>query len=253
MTKIIIDLLKAIVSFDPKQLLKTGLTVIGLVLVFLIGLFLISIPLFLILRIDPVVFVQSAFTSSRAGLIDFAPRVEELYGERLRRLDAAQNEILFVGVTLYRSPQETKKAITGALQRGVKIRMLIADPYGQWYSANASMFGQTADDLRTETLNTIRGYSEIAQSVHGKADYNQGSLELRLIDRVFPNAFYFYDPADAGGSLIMVARSFDLNSPEMPGFHFAKTAGGVLDPYFASCKQLWDAAEKYEVWETRHP
>jgi hypothetical protein len=247
------ELLSAIKDVDPKKLFRLGLSLIVIGFIGIVALMLLITPLSLILHIDPTVFITSWVKGAKAGLVDFEPKIERLYDDRIALLDKAQKELLFVGVTLYRSPQETRRSIIEALNRGVKVRLLVADPYGSWYKANASMFGSSEEELREETLATIRGYARILAEMPSTPSYNQAPLELRLVNRVFPNAFYFYDPDSSNGHLIMVARSFDINSPEMPGFHFAKIAGGVLDTYFQSCKELWDKATPYENWKKQHP
>ncbi len=243
MWKFLIDLVDRLLS-NPRQFFKAGLYFIALGLLGLAMLLVLTLPYLWWKRIDPTVFVQSKIRSAQIGLVDYAPNSEEFSDDRVRFLKDAETEVLLIGTVLYRTPKEARGAIVDAVKRGVKVYLLVADPDGAHYPANASFFRDSTAELKKEFEATIAGYLTIRADLqpHGVLP---GEFELRIVDRVFPSAMYFYDAQTPKGKLVLVARDFDKNAPEMPAFLFQTTAGGPVTRYYQSAKELWNTARKY--------
>jgi len=232
---------------DPKKFFRFGLNLLFLACFGLLLLLAIALPTFAVLRIDPTIFLRSKLKAGQIGLIDYAHRSTEFSAERSNLIATSKNEVFYVGTVFYRTPKENDKAILEQIKNGVHFKFLVADPRGIHFAANASFFGDTSEGLAEESEDTFEGYLKIKKQAD-QAQYKSGSIELRLVDRVFPSALYFYDPRDPHGQLELVARDFDVNAPEMPSFRFAATAGGVVERYFQSAQELWNLATPYESW-----
>ena len=231
---------------DPKTLFKAGLGLLCLTFIavvmggILIGIF------SLIYRIDPIVWVQSSIKSGEIGLVDFEGSFEDLADDKRQALVAAENEVFYVGTVFYRTLQENREAVLDSIRKGAKVRFLIADPKGKYWEANSSFFTQSPSELAGEWQRTVDGYVSVQNTISADHSYDRGMIELRYIDAVFPNAYYFYDPESPKGSLLMTVRDFGNNATEMPGFKFLKTNSGVLERYHTSVKELWNHAKPYE-------
>lgn len=244
------DIIKLLAVFkEPKKILHAGMVLLVLSFIGIILAVVVLSVLSFAWHLDPVVLVESGFQSALLGLKGFDTSSERLAGTRLDLLSKSKKEVFYVGAVFYRTLDENKREVISAIKRGVKVRFLIADPRGRYFDANAAFFGQSITKLKKEFDTTIDGYRDVKAGLGTDATYGLGSIELRVTDSVFPNAFYFYDPDSTDGHLVMVVRNFGRNAPEMPVFHLVKTNSGIMEAYFASAKEVWNQAKPFEEWE----
>jgi hypothetical protein len=236
------------------QILKTPRTLINLILgaivfIIVIGGIVGTAAWFLAepLGIDKKAFAHTFIRYRSDGLVTFSPKLADLTPSRGVLLSTANKDVFYIGAVMHRTLSENTSPLEQKITDGLNGRFIIANPTGAYYSANRSLFAPNDDVFDTQLANTIYGFLRLKKNL-GKAGA-KGSIQLRITDKVFSNAQYFYDPKEKSGRLIVVSRLDYRDADEMPAFLFSSTSTeGVLETYLDSAERLWKDSEPVEDW-----
>ncbi|HEY2711677.1 MAG TPA: hypothetical protein VGI60_04115 [Chthoniobacterales bacterium] len=237
----------------PRRILSAGLHLLLLALILVIVAGIIACGALKYAGIDPLTFLYARTKTPLAGLMDFSRRSDSQDSFKWSRLAEVQHEVFFSGVALHVTLGDHVETIRKNLQKGVIHRFLIADPTGKHFASNAAMFSGPDDFHQQQIATTIAGYETLKSELDAKPDSRNGTIELRLLDAPFPQACYFFDPAQANGSMILVTRLPRLGAPEMPALVFGRMPGGLLEIYYTEWNKLWSKAVPFEQWSADHP
>lgn len=169
-------------------------------------------------------------------------KAAEMESNKTIAIDNAKHEILFYGAVMHYTACSRQKSLLDALKKGIHIRILIADPCGEKFEANAAQFGQTVDELKAEADATIKGFENLINKWEKLKDgiASPGSIKVRTIDNIFPSGLYMFDPKDKDRAIMfMMPHVSGVDSPELPGFNFDKRSFVYIKKYRQVFNENW--------------
>ena len=158
-------------------------------------------------------------------------------------ISAAKREVWMIGATMHYTMNNQDKLIIEQVRSGLDFYLLVADPDGVDYEANARCFGQSGVRLRKETEMTLDACVEISKRLKDAGD-TKGSFHVKLLDLVFTAGVYFFDPQEEDALMFLVPHVPGHDAPVSPGFKFRRIDGGLLDDYFKLYKGIWNSTAK---------
>jgi len=160
------------------------------------------------------------------------PRMEQL-------IDKARSDIWVAGVTL-----DTMVTMTGAfeskMRQGCNIRFLALAPDGEALQAAARYFGSDPEF----TAGRVRGNLETIASRIKRTE--KGSMEIRVLDRVFPTGYLITDPSSSRGQMIVQLYLYCWSAETAPLFELSKTDDPQwFSTYFYQFEKAWNDAKSF--------
>jgi hypothetical protein len=154
------------------------------------------------------------------------PRMERLISE-------ARNEIWVAGVTLD-TMATLARTFESKVQQGLNIRLLALAPDGDALPL-ASQYHASSPDFTTTRI-----ASNLATLASRLASGKDGSVEIRVIDRVFPTGYFITDPSSPQGQMIVQLYLYHIDAEEAPLFELSRADDAEwFSVYMRQFEQAW--------------
>ena len=193
-------------------------------------------------KLGPLLAVSTSYAKVQApdiGLVDYN-RDSSALDHKAAWIRAAKREVWMIGATMHYTLSNCGQLILERVAAGLDVYLLIADPDGLDYESTARSFGQNRARLLSETTMTLDGCRDIARRLREA----KGSLQVRVMDRVFTSGVYFFDPQAEDGTMLLVPHIPGHDAPVVPGFLFRRVKGGLLEHYFEIYRSVWNGSGK---------
>lgn len=161
------------------------------------------------------------------------PRMEQLISE-------ARDDIWVAGVTL-----DTMVTLVGTfeskLKQGCNIRFLALAPHGEALKAAAKYYASDPDFITTRIRSNL-----IALASRLKT--GEGSVEIRVLDRVFPTGYFITDPNSHKAQMIVQLYLYHIDAEEAPLFELSKTDDKQwFSVYMRQFERAWSDAKEFTL------
>lgn len=158
------------------------------------------------------------------------PRMEKLINE-------ARNEIWVAGVTL-----DTMVTIAGTfeskMKQGCNLRFLALTPNGEALQAAAKYYAVSHDFTTTRIRSNLIALASRLKSSE------KSSVEIRVLDRVFPTGYFIIDPNSHKAQMIVQLYLYHIDAEEAPLFELSKTDDEQwFSIYMRQYEKAWDDAK----------
>lgn len=165
------------------------------------------------------------------------PRMELLINE-------AKNELWVAGVTLD-TMVTTASDFKYKMEQGCNLRFLALSPEGEALQLAAKYFSTNPDTLIIRIRNNLRTLASRLKSPE------KGSIEIRILDRVFPTGYFIADPYSPKGRMIVQMYFYHVYVEEAPLFELSKEEETEwFSIFLRQFENAWNDATRYEFVET---
>jgi len=163
-------------------------------------------------------------------------RLEQLIGESL-------SEVWVAGITLD-TMAALKNVFRNKVKQGCKIRILALSPDGTALQEMAKYFGSDPDFIAARIRSNLRVLGPNLKRIPG------GSVEVRVLDRVFTTGYAISDPNNPNGNMIVQFYTYWLGVEGSPLFELAKQEDRQWYPiYLRQFEKAWEHATDYDFSE----
>ena len=159
-------------------------------------------------------------------------------------MSSATDEIMissfFIGVA------QTSRALNQAITNGVKVRLILADYWGNSLQATATMLdglGTNSKRIKMKLKTTLQFFA--SQYEKGNIPSN---LEIRLIDYVFPTRMTVIDPNSEQGHMYVHISSYINRTAPKTTFHLTRQESW-FNIYKQEFERIWQDARPIDFEE----
>lgn len=168
------------------------------------------------------------------------PRLEQI-------IDKARYEIWVTGVTL--DAIITMMSLFEAkLLEGCNLRFMALDPSGKSIDSAARYYGNDAELSATRIRANLTYLASRLQST------DKGSVEIRVLDQLFPSGYIAIDPNDHAGQMLIQLYLYHIDSEIAPILTISKEDGEQwFSLYMLQLEKAWNDARVFsEPSTSRH-
>lgn len=179
----------------------------------------------------------------------------EIGAVKVEMFSSARDYVALFGATMHNTATERRDLLRGLLERGVTVRVCLADPEGDLFATSAASFGQEASDLFLEAQLTLRGFRNLYDQLE---DVERERFEVGLANQVFMNGVYFVDTVNtappgaassfrtatlADSQVLIVPHAWGVDTPELASY---RIRGIRSTRYAAAAEQQWRHAKRVD-------
>lgn len=186
---------------------------------------------------------QSGFVKT-TGIIDYVPHANDWLPTVGKYMEEARQEIWLTGMSFYVTLPQFEGEILKKLADGVDVRFLIYNPLSTNLKEVAEGFGQSPEQLASESKVTIENLKDIKTKWHPLA--SGGRFEVRLFSNVPRQRIYIFDRRSDDGYTFFIPHVDQGNTPNLPGFLVRNIKTGIAPAYFEGVQRVWESALPFE-------
>jgi len=162
------------------------------------------------------------------------PRLEQI-------IDEARDEIWVTGVTL--DAIITMISLFEAkLQEGCNLRFMALDPSGKSIDLAARYYGNDAE------LSATRIRANLAYLASRLQSTDKGSVEIRVLDQLFPSGYIAIDPNNREGQMLIQLYLYRIDSEIAPILTISKESGEQwFSLYMLQLEKAWNDAQAFSA------
>lgn len=186
---------------------------------------------------------QSGFAKT-TGIVEYVPHANDWLLNAGKYMEAARQEIWLTGVSFYVTLPMFGEELLKKLGDGVNVRFLVYNPLSANLKDVAAVFGQTPEQLASETKVTIENLRVI--ETKWRRPTSDAKFEVRLFSDVPRQRIYIFDRRSVDGYTFFIPHVDNQNTPNLPGFLARNITTGVASAYFVGVESVWKSAQPFD-------
>jgi len=166
------------------------------------------------------------------------PRMEHLINE-------ARNDLWVSGITLDLMATLVR-TFDSKMKEGCNIRFMALDPEGDSLQMAARFQGQHPN------LDPFRIGSNLTMIASGLKSTGRGTVEIKVLDRVFTTGYFIVDPLGPRGRMIVQLYLYHIDPEDSPLFELSKEEDPQwFSTYLNQFEMAWSDAKSFQLQRDR--